>query len=77
MKHVRQLVLCYSNFVMLPYLFPFCSFKDLFNRGAGLYSSLSNSLWEARVIAVISCIKNKEVSSFNYGTVDIFFCIRF
>ncbi|KAJ7374444.1 Kinetochore-associated protein 1 [Desmophyllum pertusum] len=35
--------------------------EDLFNRSAGAYSSLSNSLWEARVIAVISCIKEKEV----------------
>ncbi|XP_068682913.1 kinetochore-associated protein 1-like isoform X1 [Montipora foliosa] len=35
--------------------------EDLFNRSAGAYSALSNSLWEARVIAVISCIKDKEV----------------
>ncbi|XP_074632538.1 kinetochore-associated protein 1-like [Acropora palmata] len=35
--------------------------EDLFNRSAGAYSALSNSLWEARVIAVISCIRDKEV----------------
>ncbi|RMX40569.1 hypothetical protein pdam_00016563, partial [Pocillopora damicornis] len=35
--------------------------EDLFNRSDGSYSSLSNSLWEARVIAIISCIKEKEV----------------
>ena len=35
--------------------------KDLFDKSSGSYSSLSNSLWEARVIAVISCIKEKEV----------------
>ncbi|XP_078352521.1 kinetochore-associated protein 1-like isoform X2 [Oculina patagonica] len=35
--------------------------EDLFNRSAGFYSALSNSLWEARVIAVISCIKEKEI----------------
>lgn len=37
--------------------------KDLFNRSDGSYSSLSNSLWEARVIAIISCIKEKEVTT--------------
>ena len=40
--------------------------KDLFDRSSGSYSSLSNSLWEARVIAVISCIKEKEVRLNNF-----------
>ena len=59
--------LCYKKRDMVKGVFncltrSLCSVsKDLFDRSAGSYSSLSNSLWEARVIAVISCIKEKEV----------------
>ena len=46
--------------------------KDLFDKSSGSYSSLSNSLWEARVIAVISCIKEKEVRLKYFPQSDLF-----
>ena len=52
-------------------------YQDLFNRSAGAYSALSNSLWEARVIAVISCIKDKEVKDFSPVSFELIYFIVF